>query len=123
MHTTAVAVSAFYSCAWHPGRPLDGIAAGRRGGHSWPVSDPAGSIDRPLAAGFFFPGTKMVACCISLSSWKLCARPCMHAWASQRRMATTQHMRHCHVRVLNRRRVAMAHGPCRSIVQSPCMHA
>ena len=31
---------------------------------------------RPLAAGFFFPGTKMVAC-ISLSSWKLCARPCI----------------------------------------------
>jgi len=92
---------------------------------------------RPLAAGFFFPGTKMVAC-ISLSSWKLCARPCiacMHgprkdAWRAEcrwlrARAVTTQHMRHCHVRVLNRRRVAMAHGPWRSIVQSPCpcMHA
>jgi hypothetical protein len=84
------------------------IAAGRRGGHS--------------SAGFFFPATKMVAC-ISLSSWKLCARPCMHAWASQRRMATTQHMRHCHVRVLNRRRVAMAHGPCMPLDRPIAMHA
>ena len=130
-----------YSCAWqappwHPGRPL----------HAWHCRRPAG---RPFMALFLvlqapsigrprplFPGDEMV--CMHQLILLETVRPavhCMHACMGslakthggadgRARGEDTAHApRRCHVRVLNRRRVAMAHTALDRANRQACMHA